>query len=371
MHYVLNTSLSSIDSVVPGLPTPEADIRGGLAEDLLWYDRVVIVTSTFHEVKHLIRWMTIDRLVEIVERGELGFLRVPNTLGYMNASGRRRGGFTSGPGLIAFRAQGQPHQVDWREQMCIILRESLPCGQRRAEGITDSLAAGVEDSDPAEHFAGAIEAARNDLNHPDITRFIGLSGDDDVDDLPSGDIRIQRLLRVAVANHDMLLAVGRPDARLHSDPVVKDVLEAKLQRLLPHSAAALGMNHLLEIEDLPGVAESVRARSISFDQVMVARRSENGRRFREWLDVAVAGDDEKEAVREYIAAIEAAGAPVPLTAKLARFISGAIVGGALGAALGPAAGLAVGALDALLLDRLADSWTPGAFLDDELAALLG
>jgi hypothetical protein len=259
-----------------------------------------------------------------------------------------------------------------------VVHEAMPWGHKRSALFVQQLEEGVTDfSDTASHFREVILATRRDMDRPELRSLVADDPAIDPTDLPEGHAGRQAILQIASANHFLLLLADAEATHLRAGPIAGEVLHSKLERVLPPELRSSGLTQLLALKDLPSISAAINLGQITFKDVAEMRRTRNAQRFREWLQANVGGENQGEAVKAYLAALEQAG-KTALPTKIARFVLSStaavglelIVSSMAGVGAGVGAGVALGAFDAFLVDRLMDGWTPGMFLDEELGARL-
>jgi len=346
-----------------------------MAEQLLLYDKVLLVTSTFETLCMLLRWMTWPTLKVLLEQDALAFVRLSGVVGYVPKSTQEAHSLAE-RGLVAvvgrFDEHGVPH------------RHVLPTDRL----VTDTLRQCTEWSTRSINSAvRRIVDHTVELNVPELAR---LTVPETYMDVQESAILKQALefdpvdweeltqeeaakfVRIADVNLKLHVASEVQAEDIHMDTLAEKVVYAKLGRVL-HQAKQDSWHALCKNRRMPDLTSLVAGRGFTFSQVCSLRGRAATRRFRGWFHSHA--EDPDNIVSEYIDTLLSPKTNDRTWVKAVRLIASEAVEPLVTAALallgiplpevgGTVADLAVGAVDSFALDRILEGWQPKVFLED-------
>lgn len=367
-HILLNTTVggpSAIRELDPEALQQNVNAMGRLAEDLLLYDRVLVLTNSFENLSLFLMWMHASTLEELIEHEVLGFVRAPGTIGYISRSASEELRMST-IGLVRIvgtqHKDGSPHIQTLPSEAAAerVLKESTTWDRTQVVAQARKIAGATYDFDTKQLEEAVIpETWRDVQSHPQLRDTLGLHPED-WDELD--DAQAQKLLRVADVNEHLCIGSAIAVDNLHNDVLAEPVLKAKLEPLL-HKKRSKEWRELCRVRRLPDVASLVISGQLSFSDVCRIRRASGCVRFRRWLHSQSEEEPSEEIVSAYIDALSVPRLADRPIVKAARFLvtSALSLIPEIGEVLGTAASLA----DSFVVDRILEGWTPDVFLDKE------
>lgn len=340
-------------------------------ESLLLFDRIVIPTNDFMPLLLLMSAFGETEIKNLLDRDILQFARFKGFVTYVGNGGiivaeiiagdTKRPRWPSAPLEEAAQCAVDrlSSKIDRTSLRNLAVKSSVEFDlysrdQNFAKVVYDQIAA-----DPSILSAsGAIDLTK--LSGSDPTVVATLSVDESKN--PSDDMT--RALRVAQACIEAKAAETASCDDVFTSDLVGEIFQRRLDNL-SSKTAAMSYTKLLELNDLPDVAEGVlRDRSL-FAELMKLRNTRHGKEFRAWFHKNCR-TDERATTKEYITLLKRVSLPQSLAAKTLRFFSQ--VGVSLAALpLSPSVGVGVGAaagfIDTFLTERLIGGGDPKIFLD--------
>ena len=373
MRYLLNTSLSRHS----GEGTLDFDalqkhinVMGKLAEHLLLYDQVLLLTRNYENLTLLLRWMTIGTLESLLEQRAIGFIRTPGVLAYVPISLSKAKKMPEGivPVIGTWRASGERHPDAFSdpEAATTLIASLKSWNHRKSESLARKVARVTRKFDLAEVARIAVPSTISDIEKGENYLPIASSDVRQLDELSLH--KAQQLLRLASLNVNLVIASRVPTSDIHTDALAEHMLRAKLASYLAQQRSE-AWQALLQLRRLPDVPSAVREGRLQFSDVVKIRNTRNAARFREWFHTQPENASPEEMKSLYVDALSAAVPTDRLGVRALRFLVTEGVALLL-SHLHSLSGLVVSAADTFILDRFLSGWTPKVFLDDELGAYL-
>jgi hypothetical protein len=353
--------------------------RAHLANQLLLYDRVIIPTKDFGIIPILLSWMGHSTLVDALESGALGFVRLETILGYAgNGSGLSEyrfeeteksrfnwwqaaefGSFDEAPDIQLL------HQCPFlskpqRENICqLVLKNSSKFKLEKEIFIKRVRHETYADVTSIPEYVDYLIA-----NEPPGTTKIYprlLSGVDKdqirVLNLEKIDNSIDLLLRTAEINLEILMGHYYGESDLSTSFGADTLLKQKLVRCGAVPNLIEKFQTLLQLDNIPDINPAIMTGEISIPEIWKLRQKKVSRQFRKWLQDAQA-DDSRELEKAYVASLRKTSKYTSLPAKLIRFTLTTAV-----AAFEPLTGTLASASDSFFVEKWLKGYSPSLFMD--------
>jgi len=374
MKRLLNTTINKLPgegSLDLGAMQTHINVMGKLAEDLLLYDQVLLLTNSYENVALLLRWMTDRTFEDLLEQQALGFVRLPGALAYIPASESHTLNISSGllPVTGTFRKSGEPHIQTMADPHAAreVIESITGWDHRRTKTLAQKVARATKKFDLTEIADRAIPETLSDIqSNSDLANSLGL---DDRDLNALDHQQAKKLLRVACLNMQMSIASDIPDTDLHADALVAPLVHAKIGRIT-HQLRSDGWNSMGELYRLPDVPSAIGKGQIEFSGIVKLRKTRNSERFREWFHSQPTDIDANEMRALYFDTFRTTALQDKLLIKTLRLAFTEGLGTYLNATVSPAMGALVSIADTYVGDKFLRGWTPKLFLDDEYTAYL-
>jgi len=371
MQTLLNTTITDTSGVLALNQKALQDhinVMGKLAEDLLLYDQVLILTNSFENLSLFLLWMSSRVLEELLEQEALAFVRMSGTIGYISKSTSevlRLSTFGLMPITGYQHGNGKPHIQTLPSEAAAarVLQESVGWEQRRATALARKIAGTTRSFDTAFLEETALPETYRDVQEDSLLRDVLDFHPADWDELSDPESR--KLLRVASVNAHLQVASELGIDDLHIDALAEPLLQVKLDRVM-HGKRSDEWRELCKVRHLPDVASLIVNGKLEFADVCRIRETRDCRRFREWLHSQPEESVPEEVVSAYIDAL-VAKKPIDKPSIKAVRVAVTTALGLLPGVGGLLAGLAGDLLDSFVLERILGGWTPNMFLDDEYA----
>ncbi len=375
------------------------DDIGGLLEDILLFEHVIVDSLDLAEIGALVRAFGPGAVVDLLKAGCVSFTRDALFLGVSGSNHLPpRSGVEFRHGAIAVGSVGvveEDRRAAIHDAMAGIAKDAGVSGKARTR-LTGAIARCLAPV-PRDEYAGFLCAGTvQDLSsRPDLVTMatkLALRRSRGID-VPLHELSVrlepiepnvflpQSNLETfgldAAATHETVQnaihAVGGrtrriADMKFHRcvtgfEPDDLPLFEEKLdfiERSVSPDSKRTEFRRVIEVGGLPSLRQAVRDRSLKLDRLIEIRESEPCREFRRFLATSdeVSDKDVKEMADSFRAKVGAFVATEP--GKVLRFVATTAIGFLPGAA--QALGLLAGAADAFLLDRLVKSSGPAAFL---------
>jgi len=355
-----------------------ASIRAHFVNQLLLYECIEIPTKDFGILPALINWVGIKTFREMMKSGVIGFLHVPEMIGYVG----------NGVGLstITIDTQGRASAAWWTEAVFadagkaiqLQLSNRFPyLTNKEIDNLTDLVITNMKvvDLNPGE-FEKFIkhESYKDVMLSDEISAIISiLSGNPDGVDLtnlptietnqvkvlsnePSSD-PINIVLRIATLNLALFLASKICKSDLISPAGGNSVISSKLKRSGFLPAAVDNFMSLLDLTNMPDIGAALNSREINFRDIWRIRNKRISKRFRGWLRSAKS-EESRDIERIYVESLGKKSFVESLPARLVSFAITTLVG-----AVNPPAGLAVETADSFFITEWMKGFSPKLFLD--------
>lgn len=333
------------------------------AEALLTSDEVLItINGPNLEFAAIVRWLGPHSAAELIAEGVLRFVFLGGSTTYLTQDNIRAVFNGANPGLTTLRGVASRHSRQiagpWRDPFhsaTYALARQTDLGGVQRSHLARQVAGATHVLDDAV-FAGAYAAARKLLDS-DLGREMGI-----VPELADAGLltepELRSYLRLAQHELEISIAAGGGATDFYVEPQAAQLLAKRLHGLIVNAKPEVdGLREIMRAEGVPDFASAFSAGAMTLPEMVGLRRTENARRFRQWLRTST---EEKPAITAYNEALQSVGPLDRLGLKVLRFSAMTLAGSLLNPV--PALALSVG--DTFLLDRLVKGWSPRSFIDD-------
>lgn len=334
-------------------------------ESIVLHPRTFVPTEDFMSLANLVGSLGSPAVIQLLESGKLGLVRVRGSIAYIgNGGGLRHYHFVRDDNLPDPHGGPADSALSWALGG-LGAKASDPALHRLALAATYEVnAADISDAVRHETYMDVLNsrqlrnvfALRNtDMNHlagigPSGVRIYGGANAE-----WSGD-EIDVVLAIAVANIELRLAqlVGAADTSTATP--IGHVMRAKAERSFGRDVAR-SFTELSEIADVPDLGEAVLSGAVSVREVLKLSESTDGLQFRDWFHQHCRSDTLATA-REYALLLKDVPRIQSFPVKVLRFLATAALGKV------PLLGEAASAIDSFFVERWLRGASPKYFLEE-------
>lgn len=332
MKTIINSEISAILEYerFRSKPYPNSDFHAGrviqqenvirnFAENLLLYDKIYVVTTSFAELVKIKDWITGNKLQEMLYAGEIHFLHIPFQWGYIQKWKKEKGFFkssgliTAGIGNKLVYELGLPEEAipnekkyagwssfDLEEAVTYPLVEFHGMSRKKVGKFARLAAKNSTQIRSSEFLKFITEKSESELRNKEVREKLGFSEKVDVDNIPDDTTDIRRIFQLVVANQNIALALVHPESDLLVEQYYLEAISMPITNELRQLKMREQMNTLFDKVKLP--VPQTLGKEIGFDKIIKIRNSREGKQFREWVHSNL--DASKDIVSAYIDLLE-------------------------------------------------------------------
>ena len=342
-------------------------VARSVCENLVLHDRLLIPTNDYLTACGLTLILGEDNFIDLLETGQVTFLRLRDTLGYVRGEGRdgtlvcmvdpneRRP--HSSPIEESVRAGLEVISGKIRERQklqSLITRQSVSLESRELLDVVtrDSI---------ADLRQTSLWKDEYELSDPNLValpgvkkmqvRILGENTGQDPDDI------VNALLSIAFCNIELTLSQRFNCESICSALQLGSLVDLKARRLMSQATPFDKLWSLCEVNGVPDLGTFDPAEGIKFQQFLKVVRKKNACDFRKWFhDRQVV--DPLQIVKEYVEVLNQIPWTQTTSVRILRFLVTSLAG------IVPPVGLAASLLDTFLVDRLLKGSSPKFFIED-------
>lgn len=316
MKSIINTELLSVkeyESFVAS-PYPNSDFSIGrnvnsktvvqnLAENLLLYDQVKIVTKSFEEVITLKNWIGPSLLNQLLHDGVLKFIQTPFTWCYIQKEKFDKGAFSlhgiatvsladeaktrfkeqSGSGDLDLNVLGGWSSPDLEKAVHYTLVKFHQYNPKKIGKFSRLIARNTTQLNSDDFRRFITNKSEEDLKDKDVRSLVGLPEDIDTENIPDNSKEIRQLFKIILANQNLAIMQTDSDSDILTEKFYSDSLDSPLQKELSRMKNKKKVNKVFKMERLPTPKELGNPRIFSLPEIIKLRSSREGENFRGWI----------------------------------------------------------------------------------------
>lgn len=336
-------------------------------ESIILHEQIIVPTDDFMSLAILLGVLGQDSVIELMDNGVLGFLRIKGALSYIG-----NGGGLQAYEILTKEKEHQPFCSPKEDAIKWAISElnsqiDLDTVTQKVLKVTQELdLSDIKDEIRHETYMDVLKSqylrAHFLIRSDNMDRLSGI-GPDVVRVFGGHEVKVERsdevstILMLAHANVELRGAeyVGCDDSSTLSP--VGHLLKAKQERVqldLPSDDAFVIFR---EISGIPDIGELVLSKKLKISDLIRLRKSRNGQQFRQWFHENCRQDPVRTG-REYslllkdVPAIQAEGS------RIIRFLVTLAVG-----LINPIASVLTGLTDSFVLDRILRGVSPKFFIE--------
>lgn len=286
---------------VIGRETNPTDVLRNFAENLLLYDKIYIVTTSFEEVMTLKDWLGGRLLQELLYENALSFVQLPFAWTYIQKWKKDKGiravaGIanifiadpssaplvgTVGQGVLQESTLGGWSSSDLEKAVSYTLTTFHKYNPSKI-GKFSRLVASHSIRLNSEQFRGFItKKSGEDLHDAQIVSHLGFSKGLDMDNVPGNTQDIRRVFRIILANQNIAIMNSLPESDLLAEQFHTDVLKYPLTNEIRKTKLFDESKELFKLEKLP--FPEILGFQLPLVEIIKLRNSREGVEFRKWL----------------------------------------------------------------------------------------
>jgi len=340
----------------------ENGIRGAFAQALLFSDILTVgIRGPNLELITLLRWLGRGQVEALIQDGTIRFAYAAGNFAYLTPANAQFMGAKK-PGLEVMNMVG-PGSQDPLSATLLALGEQAGLPERDSREIARLVAQNTIDLTEKNIFEQARDAAKSDA-HSVVGETIGLSNIDDPDSGNLSSDLTHRYLGVAVAHATLLFAAHAECTEIMGSDLSDLVLQNRIAKSFQSTPRPSDrFCSIVDFETVPDLGQALSDGSISLNDILRLRNSNDGHRFRQWLfSLDTTGDT--ETLREYTKWLSC---NIPTaSSKIVRLLLHTGLAAALSVA-GPLTGIiggtALNVYEAFFRERLKGGWVPRLFVE--------
>jgi len=247
------------------------EVLRDFAENLLLYDKIYIVTTSFEEVITVKNWLGAPNLEELLRNGVIEFVQTPFSWTYIQKWKKEKGihGFNgiatislvdevaqrlpplSGAGELSQQPLGGWSSPDLEKAVTYTLTKFHDFNPKKIGKFARTVASHSTQLSSEDFRRFITNKSDEELKSEVVRKALGFSENIDIENVPDNSDDIRRVFRLIMANQNLAIMNSMPQADLLAEQFYLEALRYPLTNELRKTNLENQANELFAMEKLP------------------------------------------------------------------------------------------------------------------------
>lgn len=287
-------------------------VLSNFVENLLLYDKIYVVTTSFEELITIKNWIGGHNLQSLLHDGVIKFLQLPFLWCYIQKWKKERGhrsfyglatvGLANEKaiGLVGASGLGELNETLLGEWSNPDIEKAVAYTLTKFHGWSPNkvgkfarLVARNSTQLRSEEFRGFItRKTEGDLSNPQMLKLVGMTDSVDIENIPDNSQDIRRLFRILHANQNIAIMQNTIEADLLAEGFFTEALQYPLVAELRRAKLKKDVDELFQLEKIPVPKGLGFEKDLMIEDILKLRNSREGQQFREWVHKNFEAEDD-------------------------------------------------------------------------------